>query len=77
MKFEPFNCPECNEPAEGTLDRVECKALFSEPDEYGHVEWGGESKMLWDTQQTDEIDGHPVLVCTNGHTWPARLLTES
>ena len=71
MKFHPMTCPECGEIAQGTLDRVECKALFTDPDENGNVDYCGESKMLWDTQSTDRIDGLPALVCTNGHTWGA------
>lgn len=74
MKFEPPQCPECGEVADGTVDVVPGRALFTAPDERGHVEWAGETKMFWDGQQTEiDAQGRWGLECTNGHQWYAVL----
>jgi hypothetical protein len=77
MKFDPLRCPECGEVADGTVDTVPGRALFTQPDERGHVDWFGETKMFWDGQTTEMgPNGEHTLECTNGHQWLARLVEE-
>lgn len=77
MKREPLRCSECGEVADGTVDTVPARALLTRPDERGHVEWAGETKMFWDGQMTEtEAEGRWTLECTNGHQWFAVLVEQ-
>ena len=65
-------CPECGETARGTLERVEGVALVDEDPTTGEVQYDGETKIDWNSQQTVERDGKPVWVCRCcGHDWTA------
>lgn len=74
MKFSPFICPECNEPAAGTLEVVHGRAEFTEPEEDGSVEYTGETSIFWDEQRPVEREGKTVLLCSSGHEWLAEDL---
>lgn len=80
MKFEIMQCPDCGEPAMGTCDLTPGCALFSEPDENGHVEYEGETEMYWDGQISEEEtrDGatYTKLQCHEGHEWFTKEVTE-
>lgn len=73
MKFDPLNCPQCGEPAQGQVDNLTAVALFTEPDGDGKVDWEGESEVCWDDQKPVLDDQNRVtLVCPDGHEWQAR-----
>lgn len=66
MKFKRLNCPQCGDPAEGTVERLAGVSLFSEPDEHGAVEYEGETRIWWDEQKTARTpSGRVYLFC--GH----------
>ena len=71
MRLEPWKCPECDQPAKGTLESIPgvARLLF---DEDGNAEYFGQTDVCWDGQQTvlDE-SGRATLVCPEGHDWPA------
>jgi hypothetical protein len=71
MRFTPWKCPECGQPAEGTLESTPGLALLIF-DEGANAEYEGETKMDWDHQATlrDE-EGCVTLECKEGHRWPA------
>jgi hypothetical protein len=71
MRFTPWRCPECSEPAAGTLEIVPGLALLVFGDD-GHAEYEGETKLDWNGQTTCRDDsGKVVLECPQGHQWPA------
>lgn len=74
MKLQTFRCPECGEIASGTLEIVQGKALLDFHGETGEADYGGETKIWWDTQETvlDER-GDVTLVCSNGHDWSSAV----
>ena len=74
MKFKPARCPECGELAKGTAETVPGIALLDFDDD-GNADYSGETKVLWDSQETvcDE-DGRVTLVCPDGHDWQAEML---
>jgi hypothetical protein len=71
MRFKPWKCPECGQPAKGTVDTIPGLALLAFDGE-GNAEYDGETKVDWDNQTTrhDEA-GHDLLECPAGHQWPA------
>jgi hypothetical protein len=70
MKISVPNCPNCGEPAEGTVDDVPGIALFGEIDENGRTEWGGETRVCWDGQMPRTNDAGEILVqCSEAHEW--------
>jgi hypothetical protein len=77
MKFDPIHCPECGELANGTLEQVHGRWYLSEPDPAtGHLAYTGEDEVFWEEIRTVERDGKPVLLCPNGHDWPAAQIDE-
>ncbi len=81
MKLHNPNCPECGEPAHGTLERLTGYAQFADVPEPGKaVEYSGSTEIWWDEQKTvhqhddptvpEAPDNLPLVVCHNGHTWP-------
>ena len=79
MKLHTPLCPECGEPANGTLERLTGRADFNgEPGLGVDVDYGGWTEIWWDEQRTilerdDEPEGpdnRPLVCCPNGHTWP-------
>jgi len=66
MKLQRPNCPECGEPARGSVETLHGVALFDEIDAEGNTEYEGATEINWDSQTTDE----PLtLECKNGHQW--------
>jgi hypothetical protein len=50
MKLSIPNCPECGQPATGTLETVQGVALLQGPDSKGSFEYIGETVIDWDSQ---------------------------
>ena len=71
MRFTPWQCPECDEAARGTVEIIHGLALLIF-DEAGNADYEGETKIDWD-QQTSLTDarGRVTLECSNGHQWQA------
>lgn len=78
---DPF-CPECGEPANGTLERLSGRADFDKVPGHGvDVEFGGWTEVCWDDQRTlleregepEGPDNRPLACCANGHTWPTEI----
>ncbi len=69
MKFDPMMCPDCGEPAIGTLENVPGVALFKHVAEDGSVEHDGETKLFWDAQESVTVgdEGYFKLTCDAGH----------
>ena len=69
-------CPECGEPARGTLEVVQGVALVDPDPETGKPVYAGETDIDWDSQQTVQRAGKPVWVCSCGHEWTANAVPE-
>ena len=69
-------CPECGEPARGTLEVVQGVALVYADPGTGKVSYSSETKIDWDSQQTVQREGKPVWNCACGHEWPADVVPE-
>lgn len=76
MRFrkEDFKCPLCGELPIGTGEVVNGVALLLPPEDDGQtvrVEYGGETEIDWDSQETirEEENGEIVLVCPSRHDW--------
>jgi hypothetical protein len=76
MRFKPWKCPECGQPAAGALETVPGLALLVF-DDGGQAQYEGETKIDWNGQATcrDE-SGKAALECPAGHRWPAELVGE-
>jgi hypothetical protein len=89
MRFDPDRCPECGEMPRGTLETLSGVAEFEtqdgvrtdskyhddpQRDATGGFGYSGNTEIFWDSQMTDDVDGRPLLVCWNGHDWPAKRL---
>ena len=79
MKLHEPLCPECGEPAKGTLEQLSGRADFNiDPGPGVDVDYGGWTEIWWDEQRTvleheDKPEGpenRPLVCCPNGHTWP-------
>jgi hypothetical protein len=76
MKIEPAKCPECGEPAEGTLETVTGKALLLKNDD-GTYDYAGETKIWWDEQRTvRDAEGRATAICSAGHEWQVTITYE-
>lgn len=71
MKIKIPICPECGQPAKGTLDSVLAIARFGGIAPDGVCEYEGTTEVLWDTQDTLRDAGQIRLICPNGHDWPS------
>ena len=69
-------CPECGEPARGTLEEVQAVALVYPDAETGKPVYAGETAVDWDSQQTVQREGQPVWVCSCGHEWTADVVPD-
>ena len=69
-------CPECGEPARGTLEEVQGVALVMPDPETGKPVCAGGTDVAWDSQQTVQGESKPVCVCAGGHDWPADVIAE-
>jgi hypothetical protein len=78
---EPF-CPECGEPAHGTVERLMGRAEFNGvPGPGVSVEYRGWTEVWWDEQRTahqkegepEGSDNPPRVCCVNGHSWPTAI----
>lgn len=71
MRFKPWKCPECGQPAKGTVDLIPGLALLTFDDD-GHAEYEGETEVNWNNQATrHDQAGNEILECPAGHQWPA------
>ena len=70
MRVDPHRCPDCGEPAEGTVDIVPGIAQFGDFTEDGITDWAGGTRMCWDGQmpQTD-AQGRTLVQCEHAHDW--------
>ncbi len=74
MKFDSLHCPECGEPARGTIDVIHGCALFAEPDENERVDYAGETDVWWEEQTTIAIGNRLRLICPHAHEWWGALI---
>ena len=71
MRFTPWKCPECDQPAQGTVDIIPGLALLAF-DSNGNADYDGETKVDWNNQATQHDEsGRDLLECPAGHRWPA------
>jgi len=71
MRFSPWKCPTCGQPAAGTLETVPGLALLAF-DDSGQAGYEGETKLDWNGQVTCRNEsGKAILECPAGHQWPA------
>lgn len=71
MRFTPWKCPECGQPANGTLEMIPGLALLTF-DDNGEATYAGDTEIDWDNQMTrDDEDGRVRLECPAHHRWPA------
>lgn len=74
MRLEIPTCPECGKPANGIEEVLSATAWITEPDEYGEVDYKGESAICWDSQEVDEDEeGRAFVRCANGHFWKSKV----
>ena len=71
MRFDPWKCPECNQPAAGTVEVIHDVALLIF-DEQGNADYAGGTKADWDNQ-VSLLDARDLvtLECPDGHQWQA------
>ena len=81
MKIHQPQCPECGEPARGTLERLcGCAEFAGEPGPDTPVEYSGWTEIWWDEQRSvhekdapEGPDNLPLVCCENGHSWPTPM----
>ncbi|MBN2561560.1 MAG: hypothetical protein JXQ75_11580 [Phycisphaerae bacterium] len=82
MKLHTPLCPDCGEPAKGTLEHLTGRADFDgEPGPGVDVDYGGWTEIWWDEQRTvleheekpESPENRPLVCCPNGHTWPTAI----
>ena len=73
MKLSVPNCPTCSKPAIGTVDQIPGTALFTEPDENGEVAYDGETRVHWDSQETQTGEHQLPLVTCGEHDWETKI----
>ena len=81
MKLHKPLCPECGEPAHGTVERLSGYAQFTPLKEDGSTEYSGWTEIWWDEQRTvhqkedapEGPDNLPLVCCPNGHDWPTAI----
>lgn len=66
MKFENPKCPKCGSYASGIVETITGVASLMEPDETGSIDYGGETKVCWDSQLPErDSEGNVTLVCSS------------
>ena len=82
MKLHTPLCPECGEPAHGTVERLCGHAAFAGvPGADAQVDYSGWTEIWWDEQRTvhqnddaaEGLDNLPLVCCSNGHSWPTAI----
>lgn len=74
MRFEPWKCPQCDEPARGSIETIPGVALLVFDDD-GHADYAGETEIDWNGQTTrKDAAGKVCLVCPNSHRWAAEFV---
>lgn len=77
MKFAITNCPECNEPARGSVEALSGVAVFTDPAPDGSVDYEGDTQIWWDEQKTvRDRQGRVQLICHNGHDWFSEVVDD-
>ena len=78
MRLSDPLCPECGEPACGTVERLSGYAEFlGVPGTDDEIEYSGWTEIWWDEQRTVQQnenappgpDNLPLVCCANGHVW--------
>lgn len=76
MRFDPWKCPKCSQPAKGMLEMVPglTRLCF---DKAGDAEYDGGVDLCWDglTEVSDE-QGRVTLECCQGHQWQAEFMRD-
>jgi hypothetical protein len=71
MRFDPWKCPTCGQPAKGVREMIPglTRLLF---DEEGDAEYDGGVDLCWDGQtELRDAQGRVTLECSEGHQWQA------
>ena len=76
MKFATMKCPDCGELADGILEQCKGRAVITEPDAEGNVEYAGETEMFWDEQEPVGGGMEYNLLCPEGHVWLSTRLDD-
>jgi uncharacterized protein YbaR (Trm112 family) len=72
MKIEVACCPECKEPAKGTLELIPGVAgLIVRED--GMADYTGYTDFNYDGQESVIRDNMHVLICPRGHEWKSKI----
>ncbi len=81
MKIHRLLCPQCGEPAIGTVERLSGRAEFTPVADDGTTEYSGWTEIWWEEQKTvyqhdeapESADNLPLVICANGHNWPTPI----
>lgn len=81
MRIHQPICPQCGEPAAGTVERINGRADFIDIQPDGTTDYSGNTEIWWDEQRTvsqnenapEGPDNLPLVVCCNGHDWPTPI----
>lgn len=68
FRFECPHCPQCGEPPAGTIETVSGLAELVEAGD-GLLEYGGYTRIDWDSQRSMTRRGQVLLECPAGHRW--------
>jgi len=75
MKVQRPNCPQCREPAVGTVETIRGVARFNDVPKANHPVQYRRTDVDWDSQRTiDGPGGKPLVTCDNGHEWESPIL---
>lgn len=70
MKLQIPNCPECSEPARGTMEDMAGIAEFEESANPFIRNYSGWTDAFWEDSETRyNKKGEVELICPNGHQW--------
>lgn len=80
MRLGKPNCPECGQPARGTLELIHGCAEFSQHgadlfdyDGYTDVFWDGQMTCRQDNSREYGPDNLHIALCRNGHEWSTSI----
>lgn len=72
MKLLIPKCPQCGNPAVGTVDTVPGVALFDGNPSTGEVNYAGTTEVDWDGQETRKQEANPLVTCGD-HEWATAI----
>lgn len=74
MKLDISKCPVCGKEASGIIEVMTCVAYIGQgPDGSNDTVYLGQTDILWDSQQADEIDGQFEVQCDSKHRWMTNI----